>query len=120
MPNGNGQQPRTFINTGAPPAKFYERFTNNVCRNSNWPRITTRESVADFAPRDEGMDLLLINAPIREWSYPNIEPIGQGYVASVATMDGHRVSVLDLNAERREPWKGEMPPTNALKMQMPH
>jgi radical SAM superfamily enzyme YgiQ (UPF0313 family) len=32
-------------------------------------------------------------------------PIGQGYVASVAAMDGHRVDVLDLNAERREPVK---------------
>jgi radical SAM superfamily enzyme YgiQ (UPF0313 family) len=33
-------------------------------------------------------------------------PIGQGYVAAVAAMDGHRVDVLDLNAERREPVDG--------------
>ncbi|MDA1185809.1 MAG: radical SAM protein, partial [Acidobacteria bacterium] len=49
------------------------------------------------------MRVLLINPPIREWSYPNIMPIGQGYVASVAVMDGHEVKVLDLNADRREP-----------------
>jgi radical SAM superfamily enzyme YgiQ (UPF0313 family) len=30
-------------------------------------------------------------------------PIGQGYVAAVAAMDGHHVDVLDLNAERRGP-----------------
>ena len=30
-------------------------------------------------------------------------PIGQGYVASVAAMDGHHIQVLDLNAERLKP-----------------
>ncbi len=92
-----------LVNAGVWPARFHERFAKHLCQDSEWPRITTRESAAAFSPRDEGLDFLLINAPIREWSYPNIEPIGQGYVASVAVMDGHRVRVLDLNAERREP-----------------
>ncbi|MDA1129418.1 MAG: radical SAM protein [Chloroflexi bacterium] len=86
------------------PDYFYQRFDlGGAIINPNWPRITTEESVKDFKPRDTGLKLLLINPPIREWSYPNIMPIGQGYVASVATMDGHRVSVLDLNAARARP-----------------
>ncbi len=91
----------------AAPKFFYERFNNGVCVDPEWPRITTRNSEALFSPRDEGLEVLLINPPIREWSYPNIMPIGQGYVAAVAAMDGHRVDVLDLNAERREPIKGD-------------
>src|SRR6266540_7110973 len=58
--------------------------------------------------RDEGLNVLMINAPIREWSYPNIMPIGHGYVGSVAVMDGHKLEVLDLNAERRKPVKGDI------------
>jgi radical SAM superfamily enzyme YgiQ (UPF0313 family) len=54
--------------------------------------------------------VLFINAPIREWSYPNILPIGQAYVGAVAVMDGHTLDVLDLNAERRSPVKSaDMP-----------
>jgi len=88
------------------PARFHERFgpTGRI-RNASWPRITTDESVRLFPPRQDGLRVLLINPPIREWSYPNIIPLGQAYVASVAVMDGHRVSVLDLNAERRQPVK---------------
>src|SRR5438093_1544034 len=52
--------------------------------------------------------VLFINAPIREWSYPNILPIGHAYVGAVAAMDGHTVDVLDLNAERREPIKDSL------------
>lgn len=88
------------------PERFYRRFDNaGAVRSTGWPRITGQQSVAEFAPRSAGLRVLLINAPIREWSYPNIMPIGQGYVAAVAAMDGHHVSVLDLNAERREPIK---------------
>lgn len=87
-----------------PPDYFYQRFDlGGGILNPDWPRITTDESVQGFQPRENGLNLLLINPPIREWSYPNIMPIGQGYVASVATMDGHHVGVLDLNAARAKP-----------------
>ncbi|MBI4843591.1 MAG: radical SAM protein [Nitrospirae bacterium] len=48
------------------------------------------------------MRLLLINPPIREWSKPNVFPIGLGYIASAARDAGHDVGVLDINAHR---WK---------------
>lgn len=87
-----------------PPDRFHERFNGaGEIINQNWPRITTDESAREFSPRDGGLRILLINPPIREWSYPNIMPIGQGYVAAVAAMDGHQVQVLDLNAERQKP-----------------
>lgn len=87
------------------PDRFYQRFHKGVILGPTWPRITTQESVHYFQPRKNGLRLLLINAPIREWSYPNIMPIGHSYVASVAVMDGHKVDVLDLNADRKEPVK---------------
>ena len=93
---------------GAPPARFHERFSNGEVLATGWPRITTEASARQFAPRREGLRVLFINAPIREWSFPNIMPIGHGYVGAVAAMDGHTVDVLDLNAERREPVKGSM------------
>jgi radical SAM superfamily enzyme YgiQ (UPF0313 family) len=71
-------------------------------------RITTAQSERQFVARTEGLHVLMINAPIREWSYPNIMPIGHGYVGAVAVMDGHRLSVLDLNAERGGPVQGDM------------
>src|SRR5436309_12837971 len=91
----------------AAPERFYARFdANGHVLDSGWPRITTQESERPFAPRRDGLRVLFINAPIREWSYPNILPIGHAYVGAVAAMDGHTVDVLDLNAERREPIKG--------------
>lgn len=87
------------------PERFYQRFKDGEILNPAWPRITTEESVTQFPPRADGLRVLFINAPIREWSYPNIMPLGHGYVAAVAVMDGHRVSALDLNAERRKPLK---------------
>lgn len=42
----------------------------------------------------------MINPPIREWSRPNVFPLGLGYVASVLMNDGHQVEVLDINARR--------------------
>ena len=91
---------------GAAPARFHERFgSDNHVLDAAWPRITTQASEAPFAPRRDGLRLLLINAPIREWSYPNILPIGHAYVAAVAAMDGHTIDVLDLNAERKQPVK---------------
>jgi len=48
--------------------------------------------------------VLLINAPIREWSYPNILPIGHAYVAGWRRWTPH-IDVLDLNAERKQPVK---------------
>ena len=89
------------------PDRFYQRFENGFITDPSSPRITTEESAQTFQPRSGGLKLLLINAPIREWSYPNIMPIGHGYVASVAVMDGHTVDVLDLNADRRQPIKSE-------------
>lgn len=94
-------------NTAAgPPSYFYQRFSSaGECLNPGWPRYTTEDTGRAFHPRDKGLHLLLINPPIREWSYPNIMPIGQGYMGSVAVMDGHHLDVLDLNAGRRGPIK---------------
>lgn len=50
------------------------------------------------------MRILLINPPIREWSKPNVFPLGLGYVASVLLQGGHEVEILDINAHR---WKRE-------------
>jgi len=88
--------------------KFYKRFDkfgNFIVEN--YSRITTEESEKQFIPRNEGLSILLINPPIREWSYPNIMPIGLGYVGAVASIDGHRVNVLDLNADRLRPIKDD-------------
>src|SRR3989441_6957370 len=86
------------------PPRFYQRFGDNGhALDSGGPRITTEESERLFALRRDGLRVLFINAPIREWSYPNILPIGHAYVAAVAAMDGHTIDVLDLNAERRAP-----------------
>ena len=87
------------------PDRFYQRFQNGEVLDPAWPRLTDEESLKQFPPRPDGLKVLFINAPIREWSYPNIMPLGHGYVAAVAVMDGHRVGVLDLNAERRKPVK---------------
>lgn len=93
------------FSSGKMPDRFYQRFENGLIRSPSWPRITTEESIHAFQPRAKGLRVLFINAPIREWSYPNIMPIGHGYVASVAIMDGHIVDALDLNADRRKPVK---------------
>ncbi len=85
------------------PERFYQRFREGEVLDPTWPRLTDEESLKNFPPRPGGLKILFINAPIREWSFPNIMPLGHGYVAAVAVMDGHRVSVLDLNAERRKP-----------------
>ncbi|MDO8527460.1 MAG: radical SAM protein [Deltaproteobacteria bacterium] len=86
------------------PQRFYQRFgTQGEILSLDWSRITTEKSSLGFEPRAEGLDVLFINAPIREWSFPNIMPIGHGYVGSITVMDGHRLDVLDLNAERKKP-----------------
>jgi len=83
---------------------FYQRFDRNGrCILPNAPKITTAASAEQFNVRENGLKVLLINPPIREWSYPNIIPIGHAYIASVALMDGHDVDILDLNQERRHP-----------------
>jgi anaerobic magnesium-protoporphyrin IX monomethyl ester cyclase len=95
-----------LIKIGSPSRSFkyfYQRFENGRCIKPSAPKITTEESAHQFKPRKNGLKVLLINPPIREWSYPNIIPIGQAYIASVAIMDGHKVEVLDLNQDRREP-----------------
>ena len=67
-----------------PPTYFYQRFSSaGECLNPGWPRISDEDTVRAFQPRGKGLHLLLINPPIREWSYPNIMPIGQGYMGSV-------------------------------------
>ena len=81
---------------------FFEHFENGICIDKP-QRITTDESILAFNTRATGLRFLLINPPIREWSYPNIEPIGLAYIASIAIMDGHKVSILDLNALRKKP-----------------
>jgi radical SAM superfamily enzyme YgiQ (UPF0313 family) len=91
---------------GNAPARFYQRFASDGrALDPHWPRVTGEDSERLFERRKDGLRVLLINAPIREWSYPNILPIGHAYVGAVAAMDGHAVDVLDLNAERREPVK---------------
>ncbi|MBF0353727.1 MAG: B12-binding domain-containing radical SAM protein [Alphaproteobacteria bacterium] len=90
-----------------PPDRFYKRFVNGCVQDLNWPRLTTKITEALFQPRDEGLDLLMINAPIREWSQPNILPLGQSFIGAVAVMDGHRLHVLDLNALRGHAIKDE-------------
>src|SRR6266545_2569283 len=63
-----------------PPGYFFQRFgPGGENLNPAWPRITTETSESFFVPRKNGLRVLLINTPIREWSYPNIMPIGQGY-----------------------------------------
>ena len=64
-------------------------------------RVTDDTSLRHF-PRG-GLRILLINAPIRTWSFPNIAPLGQEYIGAAAWMDGHDVRVLDVNAERGRP-----------------
>lgn len=92
------------------PDWFYQRFGDNgEILNPDWPRVKRENVLDNFKARDTGLHFLLINAPIREWSYPNIMPIGQGYVAAVAIMDGHHVDVLDLNAERISPVEANDP-----------
>ena len=66
-----------------------------------FPRVTDDTSLRHF-PRG-GLRILLINAPIRTWSFPNISPLGQEYIGAAAWMDGHDVRVLDVNAERGRP-----------------
>ena len=91
---------------GSAPARFYQRFASDGrALDPHWPRVTSEDSERLFVRRKDALRVLLINAPIREWSYPNILPIGHAYVGAVAAMDGHAVDVLDLNAERREPVK---------------
>ncbi|MEK7646872.1 MAG: radical SAM protein [Patescibacteria group bacterium] len=86
--------------------KFYQRFdASSKIKDPLLPRITNDETIGLFPAHEDGLRILLINAPIREWSYPNIMPIGQGYVGAVAKMDGHNLHVLDLNAERGGPIK---------------
>ena len=46
------------------------------------------------------MNILLINPPIREWSKPNVFPLGLGYIASVLLQEKHKVEILDINAFR--------------------
>jgi hypothetical protein len=88
FPKGNG------MNVSEQPTYFYQRFgPTGECLNPSWPRITTWESEKAFSPREKGLRVILINPPIREWSWPNIMPIGQGYVGAVAAMDGHHVDV---------------------------
>ncbi len=46
------------------------------------------------------MKILLINPPVREWSKPNVFPLGLGYIAAVLLQDKQDVEVLDINAYR--------------------
>jgi radical SAM superfamily enzyme YgiQ (UPF0313 family) len=46
------------------------------------------------------MRVLLINPAIREWSKPNVFPLGLGYIAAVLKESGHKIEVLDINAHR--------------------
>ena len=87
---------------------FFERFENGKCLYPELPIITTEESEKQFKKRSDGLRVLMINPPIREWSYPNIEPLGQCYIAGSIIIDGHDLDVLDLNCERGKPVKDEV------------
>ena len=55
------------------PSRFFERFgPSGEIINPMWPRVVSEESEDIFQSRDEGLRVLLINPPIREWSFPNI------------------------------------------------
>src|SRR5258708_20700707 len=79
--------------SGSPaPPRFYQRFGDDGhVRETSWSRITAEASERSLEPRRDGLRVLFINAPIREWSYPNILPIGHASVAAVAPMAGHTV-----------------------------
>lgn len=49
------------------------------------------------------MKIMLVNPPVREWSKPNVFPLGLGYIASMLRNNGHKVAVLDINAYRYKP-----------------
>src|SRR5204863_3224885 len=89
---------------GPAPARFYERFgADNQALDPAWSRITTQASEAPYAPRRDGLRVLLINAPIREWPYPNILPIRHAYVPPLSATDRVTTAVLDLYRERQQP-----------------
>ena len=81
--------------------RIYEQFLNGRFIGDE-ARLTTDTSLKLF-PRRYRLTVLLINAPIRTWSFPNIAPLGQQYVAATAWCDGYEIRVLDLNAERSGP-----------------
>lgn len=53
------------------------------------------------------MKTLIINPPIREWSKPNVFPLGLGYIAAVLLRAGHAVEVMDINGYRWDKKKVE-------------
>lgn len=81
--------------------RLYQRFHDG--KATAFPRVTTDDTLRLFPRRKGGIRILLVQAPIRSWSFPNIAPLGQEYVAAAAWMDSHDVRVLDLNAERSGP-----------------
>jgi len=80
--------------------KLWQRFQDGAATEA-FPRLTDDDSLRRF-PRG-GLRVLLINAPIRTWSFPNIANLGMEYISAAAWMDGHDVRVLDLNADRIRP-----------------
>lgn len=46
------------------------------------------------------MKILLINPLVREWAKPNVFPLGLGYIVALLLKEGHKVEVLDINANR--------------------
>jgi radical SAM superfamily enzyme YgiQ (UPF0313 family) len=48
------------------------------------------------------MDFLLINPPIRLYAKPDTHPFGLAYVARALLDEGHKVTILDINAHRWE------------------
>jgi len=82
--------------------RFYLRFNNGECVVDG-NVISSEESLSLFKKREGGLRVLLVNAPIRQWAFPNIEPIGLCYIASSAIVDGHNVEILDLNGMRINP-----------------
>ena len=44
--------------------------------------------------------IMLLNPVIREWSNPNVPPLGLMYLSSVLRALGHYVEIFDINGKR--------------------
>lgn len=47
-----------------------------------------------------GLNVCLINPPIREWTRPNVPPLGLLLLSSVLRQAGHTVTIYDINGHR--------------------
>ncbi len=62
MANTFDQSSGPSVVTGDSVVRLYQRFIDGICVSPDAPRITTSESARAFSARDEGLEVLLINA----------------------------------------------------------